>query len=109
MKPRNGGIVLKLNKIDQQALVAECRASGMKAKAWCEAKGIEYRRYLTWATKVNKECQREPQQWAHVMIEKEELSTSEIRLHCGKWTICLETGFSSALLADILKVVGSVC
>ena len=109
MKLWNGGILLKQNKLEQQTLVTECRASGMKAKAWCEEKGIEYRRYLTWATKVNKECQHEQQQWAHVMITKEERSTSEIRLYCGKWTICLETGFSPTLLTDVLKVVDAVC
>jgi hypothetical protein len=98
-----------VNKIEQRAQVTECRASGMKAKAWCEAKGIEYRQYLYWATKMNRESQPEPQQWAHVTMTKEECSTNEIRLHCGKWTICLETGFNPTLLADILKVVGTVC
>ena len=100
---------MKLNKIEQHALVTECRSSGMKANAWCEAKGIEYRQYLNWATKLNKESQPEPQQWAHITMTKEECSTNEIRLHCGKWTICLETGFSLALLSDILKVVDAVC
>ena len=100
---------MKLNKIEQHALVTECRSSGMKAKAWCEAKGIEYRQYLNWATKLNKESQSEPQQWAHVTMTKEECSTNEIRLHSGKWTICLETGFNPTLLSDILKVVGTVC
>ncbi|MGI6650022.1 MAG: IS66 family insertion sequence element accessory protein TnpA [Bacillota bacterium] len=35
-----------MDKNEQQALVVECRASGMTAKAWCEAKGINYHRYL---------------------------------------------------------------
>ena len=99
-----------MSKPEQQAaLVAECRASGMTAKAWCEAKDIQYQRYLTWATKVNRECQHKPQQWAQVTMTKEELCTSEIRLNCGKWTICVEAGFSPSLLADILKIVDTVC
>ena len=99
-----------MTKREQQAaLVVECRASGMTAKAWCEVKGIEYHRYLSWATKLNREGQHEPQQWADVTIVKDELATSEIRLLCGRWTICVETGFSPALLADVLKVVDSVC
>lgn len=99
-----------MTKREQQAaLVVECRASGMTAKAWCKSKGIEYRRYLTWATKFNREGHHEPQQWADVTIVKEERSISEIRLNCGKWTICVETGFSPSLLADILRVVDSVC
>jgi len=95
----------------QDALVLECRASGMTAKAWCEAKGIKYHRYLTWATKLNREGQHVPQQWADVTVVTEDhRSTSEkIKLHCGRWTICVETGFSPALLSDVLKVVDSVC
>ena len=98
-----------MNKIEQRAQVTKCRASGMKAKAWCEAKGIKYRQYMYWATKLNKESQPEPQLWAHVTMTKEECSTGEIRLQYGKFTICLETGFNATLLADILKVVGTVC
>lgn len=98
-----------MKKSQCQALVAECRASGMTAKAWCESKGIEYRRYTAWATKVNQEEQHEAQLWADVTVTKEELSTSEIRLNCGKWTVCVGTGFCPTLLADVLKVVAGVC
>ncbi|MGE5632157.1 MAG: IS66 family insertion sequence element accessory protein TnpA [Caulobacteraceae bacterium] len=98
-----------MNKSEQQALVAECRASGMTAKAWCEAKGIDYRRYVSWATKLNRNVQHLPQQWADVTISKKERATNEIRLNCGKWTICVGTGFSPTLLADVLRVVNGVC
>ena len=98
-----------MNKREQQALVAECRASGMTAKAWCQAKGIEYRRYLTWATKANREENHQPRQWANVTFKPEERTTSEIRLNCGKWTIGVEPGFNSALLAEVLRIVDDVC
>lgn len=103
-----GGI--KLNKIEQQALVAECRASGMTAKAWCETNGIAYSRYLSWATNVNKESQHIPQQWVSVTRVKEaDATSSEVRLTCGKWTICVTIGFSPTLLADVIKVVDDAC
>ena len=98
-----------MEKKEQRALVIECRASGMTAKAWCEAKGINYRQYLTWATKVNQEKQHGSQQWAEAMIKKEKHIPGEIRLNCGKWTICVERGFSPALLADVLRVVDDLC
>lgn len=98
-----------MTKREHQELVAECRASGMTAKSWCQAKGISYRQYVAWATKVNRGEKREPQQWAEVTVLKEERATSEIRLNYGKWTICVGTGFSPALLADILRVVDAVC
>ncbi|MGI6649669.1 MAG: hypothetical protein ACOX5W_11640 [Bacillota bacterium] len=47
----------------------------MTAKAWCEAKDINYRRYLTWVTEVNREEQHGSQQWAEVMINKEKYSS----------------------------------
>ncbi|MCB8815821.1 IS66 family insertion sequence element accessory protein TnpA [Desulfosporosinus shakirovi] len=56
--------------------MAECRASGLTAKAWCEAKDINYQRYVTWASKLNKEGQHKPQQWADVKMEREERATS---------------------------------
>ena len=62
-----------MNKIEQHALVTECRSSGMKAKAWCEAKGIEYRQYVYWATKLNRQSQPELQQWAHVTCLPEKM------------------------------------
>lgn len=98
-----------MNKREQQALVSECRSSGMTATAWCKTKGIEYRRYVSWATKVNQEEHHESQQWADVTIKQEKRVMSEIRLNCGKWTICVETGFSPALLADVLRAVDGVC
>jgi len=63
-----------LIKNEYQVLVAKCRASGISAKAWCEANSIEYHRYLAWATKINKENSIEPQMWADVTILKRKLS-----------------------------------
>ncbi|WP_066640121.1 IS66 family insertion sequence element accessory protein TnpA [Desulfolucanica intricata] len=95
---------------EKQALVAECRASGMTAKAWCELKGIKYSRYCGWATTLNRKChQDEPQQWADVTVAKAEYAKGEIKLNCGKLTISVEPGFNPTLLADILKVVNAVC
>ena len=98
-----------MDKQERQAMVTECRASGMTAKAWCETKGIEYRQYLGWATRVNRETQHTPQQWADVTVGKKECFSDEIRLNCGKWTICVGNGFSPTLLADVLRVVNNIC
>jgi hypothetical protein len=99
-----------MTKIEGLELVKECRASGMSAKAWCESKGIKYRQYIDWATKLNREgSQLQSQQWAEVTLVKEERGTGEIRLSCGKWTICVGSGFSPALLADVLRVVDGIC
>lgn len=95
---------------DREALVKECRASGMTAKVWCEAKGLDYRRYLSWATKLNKqEEQSGKQRWADVTVKQEEDTTGEIKLNCGKWIISVGTGFSPTLLAEVLRVVDEIC
>ncbi len=96
-------------KKEHRDLVNECRASGMSAKTWCESQGIQYRRYLTWATQLNKESVNEPQKWANVTLLQEKSPVNEIKLNCGKWTICVEPGFSPSLLGDVLKVVNSAC
>ena len=53
-----------MTKEEKTALVAECRASGMTAREWCRLKGIKYTQYCSWATRVNREAQKnEEQQW----------------------------------------------
>ncbi|MCO1603189.1 IS66 family insertion sequence element accessory protein TnpA [Desulfosporosinus nitroreducens] len=39
-----------MDKSEKEALVAECRASGITVKEWCEAKGIKYHSYIDWAS-----------------------------------------------------------
>ena len=108
----------KMASQEQLALVAECRASDMTAKDWCEARGINYRHYVYWASRVNgaqrtnqdHHDQQQPQpQWAPVKMTGEPEVIGEIRLVCGRWTICVGTGFSPVLLAEVLKVVDGIC
>jgi len=100
----------EMNKTERQKLVKECRASGMTAKSWCETKGIQYQQYISWATKVNREeHQKQTQQWAEVTQDKEEPAIGEIKLNCGKWSICVGTGYNHTLLVKILKAVEAVC
>lgn len=99
-----------MNKQERAALVAECRASGMTAKEWCRLKGIEYRKYCDWATRVNREARQDKQeQWVDVTIAKKDGNNGAVKLHCGNLTISVEPGFNPALLLDILKVVQALC
>jgi hypothetical protein len=99
-----------MNTQEKQAIVSECRSSGMTAKEWCKTKGIKYARYCGWATTVNQQSQQaKPQQWADVTIAKGEYPNGQIKLHCGRLTISVESGFDPELLADILKAVNTVC
>jgi hypothetical protein len=99
-----------MKKEEREALVAECRASGMTAREWCRLKGIKYTRYCSWATRVNRETRQvEQQQWAYVTVTKEDCSNNGIKLHYGNLIISVEPGFNPTLLADILKVVHALC
>lgn len=99
-----------MHKAERQALIQECRTSGMTAKAWCEAKGIPYRQYIAWATKQNREeTQGQEQQWVKVSLPREEPATEEIKLRCGKWTVSLGSGFSPSMLAEVLRAVDALC
>lgn len=94
---------------ERDLLVAECRASGMTAKAWCQLKGIQYTSYCNWATRANKKTENPQQKWAKVTFVEEKNSTSEIQINCGKWNIYVESGFNPTLLADVLRVVDKLC
>ncbi|MGI1660593.1 MAG: IS66 family insertion sequence element accessory protein TnpA [Desulfitobacterium sp.] len=105
-----------MTSLEKRALVEECRQSNLTAKEWCESRGIKYRSYIDWASRVNKEDQAVtlvPMQWADVTSitknQEKEKETAEVKLICGKWTIAVESGFSPALLAEVLKVVDGVC
>ncbi|MDD3880555.1 MAG: hypothetical protein PHP26_11305 [Syntrophomonas sp.] len=93
-------------------LVEACRTSGMLATEWCRENGIEYRQYVGWATKMNRETRKSQQsQWAEVDITDtcQRQETDEIKMSYGKWTIAVGAGFNPALLMEILKVVNTVC
>jgi len=103
-----------LSNQEKRALVEECRKSGLTAKEWCESKGIKYRSYIDWASKINKEDRAipaKPMQWADITLvtKTKEQEQAEVKLACGKWIIAVEPGFSPALLAEVLKVVDAVC
>ena len=99
-----------MTKEEKAALVAECRASGMTAREWCQLKGIKYTQYCSWATRVNREeRQGEQLEWADVTLNKENNNNGEIKIYCGNLTINVEPGFNPALLLDILKVVHALC
>ncbi len=98
-----------MDKNEQQRLVAECRASGMTAKAWCEIQGIPYRQYVNWAIKVNRQVKQNKQQWVEIAPDKSDSPVDDVKLNCGKWSICVRAGFNPALLADIIKIVDGIC
>lgn len=100
-----------MDKIECQRLVCECRASGMTARAWCETKGIPYRRYVGWASRLNQqEKQNQPQEWAAITLGTNESEAhDEIKLVCGKWTLCVPVGFNPSLLAHLIRIVDGAC
>ena len=102
-----------MDRNEKQKLIEECRSSGMTAKAWCEEKGIGYRKYVGWASQINKsEKASEKQRWVALELRKgteSEHRLNEIRLECGRWKISIGSGFDPGLLADVLRAVSAVC
>lgn len=94
-----------MTQAEWTAVISECRSSGQSARVWCENHGYKYTAYCYWNKKLN----REKQQWGQVLPEPELAGIPEVRLQCGKWTIAVGEDFSPKLLADVLKVVSSVC
>lgn len=100
-------------KAEWQRLIEECRASDMTAKAWCIKKGILYKNYVRWASKLNREGKpKNKQQWAALEIPKVPLGSpnvTEIRMECGRWKIVVGNGFDFNLLVEVMKAVNEIC
>jgi len=88
-----------------ESIISDCRASGMGSKRWCEKNGYKHSTYSYWNRKINKQ----KQQWGQIITKPEPANSGEVKLQCGKWIIAVGDGFSPELLADVLKVVNSVC
>ena len=99
---------------ERQRLVDECRSSGLTAKAWCEQKGVPYRKYVGIATQVNRNGKAEGGKQRWVALEppgkaRVEERADEICLEYGKWRIRIGSGASPALFVDVLRAVSASC
>lgn len=93
----------RLSRAEQMSLVAECRASGLSAKVWCEQQAIVYKTYMNWSRNAN-QGQQEPacSQWAEISVTP---TPSAMEIHCGKCTLTVKDGFNPQLLGAILHVM----
>lgn len=90
--------------------VVECRSRGMSAKAWCEQAGIKYTRYMSWASRYNREEKQPESKWAEITVSPSpSIADSEVKIVCNKWTVVVSPGFDPSLLTDVLKTVSSIC
>jgi len=88
-------------------VIKECQASGLCAKEWCAAHDIKLSTYRYWKGRLARKEQ--PQQWAAVKTPEPKREMHEIKLSCGKWIIAVGDGFHAGLLAEVLRVVDTVC
>jgi hypothetical protein len=110
--------VLKLaarkSEAEWKQAIADCKASSLSIKKWCEKNQIKVSTYKYWFTRLNKEndsvsniC------WAEmkVPVEQPEVlqKTSFITIRYGNFSVDISEITDHRLLAEVLKTLQSIC
>ena len=94
-----------------ETTVAEYRASGLSAKAFCSQAGIKASTFHYWVKKLNID-QRDAEtaenlpEWINIPIK---IKQSNISVHIGQVTIDVVSGCDETLLMLVLKTVMATC
>jgi hypothetical protein len=90
--------------------IADYRDSGLSASEWCEKSGVPISSLKYWITRINKiDSVSNPGDvgWSEVVISETDRAGIVIRI--GRFCIEVQDGFDVKMLADVLKVTGSIC
>ena len=98
-----------------QARVAEYEASGLTMRKWCERNGFRDGQLRYWLKKARDAGQN--QSWARVELVGEGVAdaanpavmSTGLTVRVGAATIEVRSGFDSALLSEVLRVVVATC
>jgi transposase-like protein len=92
--------------------VAEFKASGQTATAWCVAQDLKVHQLRYWVRKFNsekesKESASKQMQWLSVEIGelKADKPQEALPVRIGKATIEVRSGFDPKLLSDVVKTL----
>ena len=103
-----------------QARVAEYESSGLTMRAWCERTGFRYGQLRYWLKKARDARKGQSQSWACVDLVDDGVSSSRepggdvtrgpgVAIRVGAATVEVRSGFDSALLSEVLRVVVATC
>ncbi|NHM26002.1 helix-turn-helix domain-containing protein [Desulfofundulus sp. TPOSR] len=104
-----------MTKAEKQKLwetrVAEYRASGQSAKAWCAAHNVTPRQLWYWLRKFKESSPAGSTRWLPVELSKQSPSDQgdSLLLKIGQACIEVKPGFDPALLSQVVRVLVSLC
>lgn len=92
-----------------QSRVAEFKASGQTATAWCIDQGIKVHQLRYWLHKFKSEYESAKKQTQWLSVEIGELKADKpqeaLPIRVGKATIEVRPGFDPKLLSDVVKTL----
>ena len=103
----------KLQK-EWERRIAHFKASGMTQTKWCEENGESIHKLKYWLYKIERQKRNENEKsnWVSMIIEDEttpDPSDTTLQIKIGQATIEVKPEFNPALLADVVKLLKTIC
>lgn len=104
----------KLQK-EWEGRIAHYKASGMTQAEWCQHQDLSIHKLKYWLYKVDrpKHNDNKKPNWISLAIEDEPSSTNDlietIQIKIGQATVEVKPDFDPTFLANVVKVLKSVC
>ncbi|OPZ88192.1 MAG: hypothetical protein BWY74_03221 [Firmicutes bacterium ADurb.Bin419] len=93
--------------------IADCKASGLSARQWCEKNNIKISTYKYWITRLNKQKNSATDIcWAEMKIPKEMIghtASPSITIKYDNFVLDIHENTDLQLLAAVLKTLRSTC
>lgn len=102
---------LELRK-EWERRIAVFRASGLTQTKWCEVNEVSIHQLKYWLKKMDSphSTQESSNKWVSLALEEPEEAFNEtLQVKVGLASIEVQPGFNPSLLADVVKVLKTVC
>src|SRR4051812_17308822 len=110
-----GDFFMKRNELHEEweRRIADFKASGMSQSKWCETHGINLHKLRYWLKRINRPHleQETTTTWAPIAIQDEtpHVSSETIQIKVGQATIEVKADFNPIFLANVVKVLKTLC
>lgn len=91
--------------------IAAYKASGLTQTKWCEKNSLKIHQFKYWLYKIEKKnTSATKSNWVSVTLDEGMYDTDEtLEIKVGQASINVKHGFNPSLLADVIKVLKTVC
>lgn len=94
-----------------EARFAAYRSSGLTVSKWCAANDVSYRQFYYWTRKLKGTVATVPPStaWVSVNVDKPQGTEATLLIKIGSTAIEVKPGYNSALLADVVRTLQTLC